>query len=171
MTFKKGEILSETSYYTIEEVIPGKGIKVKMTDGSIQPIGEDYAKQYFKSADNFLTEKKLNMTELADLFIKSSNIAVTVNFNKKVDENNVAKEMIDLCANTAPSKIQSVMKKAVKQALKGNERVMKGYHKGVINELGRIQFIDMEADGYNIRQVDPRTINYLIVDNIKYILK
>ena len=55
---------------------------------------------------------------------------------------------------------------------------MKGRHYGNIDDLGRIHFIDMEVekgdnpdyDGRS-RQVDPRTIQYLIVNNVKYTLK
>ena len=48
---------------------------------------------------------------------------------------------------------------------------MKGRHNGEMNNLGRIGFIDMEDTKGFLKQVDPRTIEYVIVDDIKYTLK
>ena len=55
---------------------------------------------------------------------------------------------------------------------------MVGRHYGAVDEFGRIHFVDMEIErditkSYDnrMRLVDPRTIKYLIVNNVKYILK
>ena len=51
---------------------------------------------------------------------------------------------------------------------------MKGRHHGHVDELGRVHFVDMEIKGpiaSKMRQVDPRTIQFLIIDKVKYSLK
>jgi len=80
--------------------------------------------------------------------------------------------------NTPPAQVEKAFKATVKKALEGEERTAVGRHFGVTNEFGRVPFIDMDKekgdkpdwDARNI-QVDPRTINWLIVKGIKYKLK
>jgi len=66
----------------------------------------------------------------------------------------------------------------LKTALEGEERTMVGRHYGSQDEFGRIKFIDMDAKldpakDYDTRQrlVDPRTLNWLILKGVKYIVK
>ena len=48
---------------------------------------------------------------------------------------------------------------------------MKGVSLGTLNSLGRIEFMDMEDKLSVPKQVDPRTIEYVILDKVKYELK
>ena len=74
---------------------------------------------------------------------------------------------------------EDAFKKAVSKAidLKGEERTMVGRHYGTQDANGRVSFVDMEvetkASGYDARMrlVDPRTLNYLIVGGVKYVVK
>ena len=58
----------------------------------------------------------------------------------------------------------------LKDATAGEERTMIGRHYGVTDEFGRLRFTAMEKDG-GLRLVDPRTVEWAIIDNIKYELK
>lgn len=75
---------------------------------------------------------------------------------------------------------ESDFKKAVNAAIefKGEERTMKGRHYGATDPGGRYHFVDMEQENdsskdYDTRNrlVDPRTLNWLIVNGVKYQVK
>jgi len=130
------------------------------------------------SAHDFAKEEKITKTELANIFISSSRVAMTVCFYKQVKETDVVKEISDAVASAKIAEIEKAIKKGVKKAIIGEERVMKGRHYGSMDEFGRINFVDMEipkdtTKSYDVRMrlVDPRTISYLVVNNIKYSVK
>lgn len=184
---KVGAILSETSFFKVT----GKtvhAIAVEDDFGNSVNISNDYVENILSSADLFEKEEKMTMTGLAELFIGSPRVAMTVAFIKKSKKK--TKKAYDAEVSTVIEKVQNARVSEVEGLLKdlianpiskeipGELRVMKGRHYGKIDDLGRIHFIDMEVDkGDNpdydarSRQVDPRTIQYLIVNNVKYTLK
>lgn len=177
---KKGAILSESQYYTVEKVV-GNQAELKTDQGENIVVSEDYVKTLLVSADQYTSEKKINKTEAAQMFVANPSIVLTVSYNKKVDEKQVKKDIYDLYPNKGKFISEADFKKKVDSAIKGivegEERVMKGRHWGELNEFGRVQFIDMEIErkpgnfDNRQRQVDPRTINWLIIKGIKYLVK
>jgi hypothetical protein len=77
-----GSILSETSFFTVKEVLSNAIVVVDDNNTQIT-IGDKYVEQVLMSADIYDTEEKKTMTELAELFISSPRIAMTVCFMKK----------------------------------------------------------------------------------------
>lgn len=53
----------------------------------------------------------------------------------------------------------------------GENRTLVGYKVSTENLMGRVNVVDLEATGHNLRQVDLRTIKSLIVNNVKYVVK
>lgn len=171
-TLKVGDKLSETQYYTVTKK---KGNQVQLQNSLEQDVvvDEGYVQDCLTSADQFETETKLNKTEMAELYLKSTNVALTVSFNKQVKQADVVKEIMDAYEGSTPKTIEAAVKKAVKRGLEGEERVLVGYHSGLQDNFGRVQTIDMNIPKgeHNVRLVDPREINYLIVRGTKYIVK
>ncbi len=173
----KGKICSEVQFYRVEKVV---GDKVQLMNDKNDPIVVDkkYVESCLQSADQFTSEKKVTMTEAATLFLENSNVALMVSFNKKVKPEDVVKEIMEAYSSSTPKEIENKVKKAVKEALNGVERIMSGRHYGTINDLGRVNFVDMEetitpGKDYDsrLKQVDPRTINFFIARGIKYTVK
>lgn len=187
-----GSILSESSFFVVNKV---NKTNIEVTDdyGNNLEIGLPYVEKVLQSADLFESEEKKTMTELADLFINSPRIAMTVSFYKKdtpktqkAYKAEVAKAISDV-QNAKVSEVEGILTKLIENPLSkvipGDLRVMKGRHYGFVDELGRIHFIDMELpkeikknkDGVDYdtrkREVDPRTIMYLIISGTKYSLK
>ena len=167
---KVGGILSETQFYTV--VALGKGLtKVKTDTGVLVDLSDGYVEQCLTSADQFEKAEKITRTALADKFLSSTRVALTVNFNTKVDEKTVEEKL-----KAALAKPRTVnVKELVKEVTNGEERTISGRHYGSVNEFGRVQIVDMDAEkdptkGYDtrLRQVDPRSINWLIVEGTKY---
>lgn len=174
---KAGDCLSEVQYYRF---VKKSGDKVQLKNGLDQDIVVDkgYVEDCLTSADQFEKEEKLNKTDMAALFLKSTNVALTVSFNKQVKEADVVKEILDAYEGSTPKTIETAIKKAVKRGMNGEERVLVGYHTGITDNFGRCSAIDMNivkdpSKDYNtaLRLIDPREINYLIVKGVKYSVK
>ncbi len=176
--------LSETQFYSVEKI---KGDKVQLKNDNGEPIVVDrsYVEKLLVTSDQVTETKKMSRTDVINLFLSSSNVICTVNFNKKVDEKEVQKQLFDLYPNKggkilSQADFEKEVKKNLKGALEGEERTMVGRHYGRTDEFGRIKFIDMEAiGGYDEakdsdsrqRLVDPRTINWIILRGVKYEVK
>lgn len=176
-TLKTGEKLSETQYYTVVKIA---GEKVQLRNGLDQDVVVDknYVEDCLTSAEQFTKEVKLSKTDLTKLFLENPNVAFTVSFNKQVKEADVTKEIMDAYSDATPKVMEAAIKKAVKKALNGEERILTGYHTGVQDEFGRVSAVDMNipkdpTKDYNssLRLVDPRQLNYLILKGTKYIVK
>lgn len=173
---KVGESLSETQYYRVAQII-GKEVDVVNDLGQTITLPDIYVDACLVSASQYSKEEKISKTDAINLLTSSANMAITVNFNKKVDDKIAKQGLYDLYPNKG-GKILSEgdFKKKVdasyKSITEGEERTMTGRHTGHINEFGRLSFTDMEiTTGHNQRQVDPRELNWMIIKGIKYIVK
>lgn len=187
LVIEPGSVLSETSFYVVKEVQHAKVIVIDDYGHEIT-LGKPYVEQITVSADHFESEEKKSMTELAELFINSPRIAMTVAFitketektKKDFEAEKIAKinEIQNASLKNATALLSDLIENPITRAIPGKLRVMKGRHYGSVDDLGRIHFIDMEikrdtSKDYDTRsrQVDPRTIQFLIINKVKYILK
>lgn len=174
---KEGSILSETQFYTVVRT-KGDQVQLQNDQGEDIIVGKAYVESLLFSADQFTETKKITKTEVANIFLGNPNIALEVNFNKQIKEADVVKELLEAYQGSTIKTMESAIKGAVKKALNGEERTMRGRHNGHTDEFGRVHFIDMEvtkdtSKEYDIRHrlVDPRTINYLVLNGVKYVVK
>lgn len=173
---KKGSILSETQYYTVEKVV-GEKVQLKTDNDELIVIDKNYL-PFLNSADQYIEMVKVSKTEATNIFLSNPNIAMEVNFNKQVKETDVVKELMEAYEGSTIKSMEAAFKKTIKKALSGEERTIRGRHNGNQDEFGRVHFTDMEIEknassSYDVRHrlVDPRTLNYLIVNGIKYVVK
>lgn len=176
---KPGSILGEAQYYKVLSIDNNKNMAHLVTDtGETVNVSKDYLEVCISSADQWTEKQKVTRTEMAEIFLRKGGHVMTVTFFKQVKEEDVVKELMDTYTNSAPKDVQKAFKAAVKRAMEGEKRVMVGRHFGELNDLGRVNFIDMALEhdrtkeyDTRLRQVDPRTLHSLIVDNILYELK
>jgi hypothetical protein len=185
----KGAILSESSFFTVKEV-QTKAIIAVDDYGHELTISSEYVEQVMHSADLYNSTEQKNMTELAEIFINSPRVAQTVCFitkpkdKLKRDYEAEVQTAIDSVTNAkvadVPKLLLNLIENPISTTIPGEARIMRGRHYGQKEKegLGRIDFIDMEipkdsSKSYEnrIRQVDPKTIQWLIVNDIKYVLK
>lgn len=174
---KTGSILSETQFYEVAKVV-GDKVQLKNDNGENIVVTKQYAESLLNSADQFTSTEKLSRTELVEKFMSSTGVALTANFNKKVDEKDVLSEIMNVHQNTAPKDVEKAFKSSIKKALEGEQRTMIGRHWGNKDEFGRVHFVDMQiakdaSKSYDVRQrlVDPRTLNWFIARGVKYQVK
>jgi hypothetical protein len=174
---KVGECLSETQFYKLDKIV---GDKVQLTPdaGDTIVVDKGYVESFLTSSDQYTKEEKITKTELTAMYLGSSNIVHTVCFSKQVKEADVLKEILEAHQNSAPKDVEKNFKAAIKKAIQGEERILRGFHKGGQDEFGRIHVTDLDiakdpSKSYDVRQrlVDPRTISWLIVKGTKYIVK
>lgn len=174
-----GDIFSEASFYKVTG-ITANSIEFEL-NGENVTIGKDYVDKVLQSGDSFTSTEKKNKTELADLFINSSRVALTVAFYKQDKPktkklfNQEKADAIQKIQNAKVSEVEGLLSDLIDNPIlpytPGELRVMRGYHFGSKDDLGRITFTDMDATDGHTRLVDPRTIQYVVVGGVKYELK
>ncbi len=172
--FSVGKVLSSV----------GGGFKIANEDGEDWTIDKDIVAGEFYIAGQYDTEVAVTRTEMAKILKASPRLVFVVNYHKQTKVATVVDAIAEQYPNQGGS-IQSkaAFKKNVKDAqdtfMKGEERTLIGYTEGYEDDFGRIRVIDLEQpkeitdNGYDkrYRLVDPRTLNSLIIYNIKYIIK
>lgn len=89
----------------------------------------------------------------------------TVCFTTKVDDKMVVEKLKDVKGKLNAAKALEL----AKELLKGKESTLTARLSRADGKLGRSLVIELPTQGY--RQVDHRTLRWLIVDGIKYIVK
>jgi len=183
---KPGAVLSEQQFYTLKSMDKDKAVLLTETNEEIT-VSKEYLETMIQSADTFSGTEKLAKTYLAELLVANPRTAMTVCFtkaNKAKTKKAYTSEREEYIQKVKSASLDSVsdllnnlMDNPILDYIPGGERVIKGYHLGHKDELGRILFIDMEVartgeekHDPRIRQIDPRTIQYIIVNGIKYCL-
>ena len=95
---------------------------------------------------------------------------LTVQFHTKVKESNVKDILADAKKDqfSNPQKLKALSK----EILAGKETEMQCFLTKSEGTLGRSTVIDLNAPwGMNFRQIDHRTIDYVILKNVKYTAK
>lgn len=106
------------------------------------------------------------MTELASILTLCRDTIFTVSFKKKVDISDIEQNL-----KKANFKDAKSIKTLTKQVTDGEDCIITGYLANIENNLGRSLVIDLHAFGKNpYRQVDHRTINWIIFKDVKYSL-
>lgn len=171
---KKGEVLSEIQFYKVDEI---KGDKVRLIadSGEAVVVDKNYVEQFLASGEQFESTIDVNKTQLQDIIINNPRTAMTVCYNKQTDVKELKKDLTKSLSKKLP--LDDVYK-VVMSHIEGEERIIKGRHDGHLDAGGRIKFIDMDIEkdlskdyDTRFRLVDPRKLNYAIVNNVKYIVK
>ena len=170
---KKGDYLSRTSYLLVKGSDP-LYITVQNEQGLTWTIEKGIVASECFSANQYDETITVTRTELAEIFSKTGDKVYTVSFNKqpKIDD------VFDKIANKGKIISNKEMKKALVAGMKGQERILIGYTINVETGFGRSLVVDLEAEQdpnkpYSTvqRQVDHRSLNWLIVGNKKCVCK
>lgn len=171
-----GQFLSETQYYKIVNIV-GPMVEVENERGFTFSINKNIIEEGIYTADQFTEEVKVSRTELINIFTNLGDTVFTVCFNKQPKPEDIN----DAIASANKGKIIPIaeLQKIVKEAYKGEERILTGYMINVETGFGRSTVIDLEADkskstenwDSRLRQVDHRSLQWLIYKNKKYIVK
>lgn len=163
-----GQWLSQTQYYNVT-AIDGTRITVKNQWGNLLYVSKDIIEKMW-SATHFEKEVPMNMTALAELLESVSDTVISVHFKKQASKENAE----DLLKETKMSDLKDKAKIAslTKDLIEGAPCSMICHLVKAESNLGRSTVIDLSTDADNkFRQVDHRTIESVIYQNVKYVLK
>jgi len=164
---KVGDRMSRLSYLQVLDVSYG-AVSVRNEDGAEWTISNTIVENECYSANQFTSEKSVTRSELIDIFNSVGDAIYTVNFNKQPK----LADAFDSVCNKGKLKSNATIKKELAKAMEGEERTLVGYTISREIPWGRSMVIDLETEDKNkIRQVDHRTINWLICKNVKYSVK
>ena len=119
------------------------------------------------NASVFATEEKLSMTKVAEMLLSANTACFTVCFTAKVDEKAVKEKLSAVSYKDIQDKAKA--KELAHDILQGKETTIVGRLSKSMGHLGRSLVIDLPSKGY--RQVDHRTLKWLILKNVKYVVK
>jgi len=166
--FEEKQWFSQTAYLHVKE-IDGNKITVENSYGNLLYVSKDILEGMY-SGDHFNKEVPMNMTALAELLHSVQDHVFTVVFRKQPTEES-AIEVLEK-ADNATFKDAKKLSQLSKELIGGQECKMTCHLVQVENNLGRSLVIDLNAKGPSkFRQIDHRSIECIIFQNVKYSLK
>lgn len=159
-----GDHLSETQYYTVKRVNE-KSVTLINKSGDEMNVATGIVERDMFSAEQYVEEQKVTKTELAEILKGAGDTVFTVNFNKQAKPTDVYEFLNDSTKTTGD------FKKDVEAAMKGEERTLVGHQVSADYQAGRSLVFDIttEVDAQTrLRQVDHRSINWIILKNVRY---
>jgi hypothetical protein len=163
-----GQWFSSTNYIKIEKVEAGK-VEVVSSVGGKWSMSKDLV-QKMDSADHFDYEIPMNRAELVEMLENTKDTIFTICFRKKVQPKNISSKIVEEGEDFVGNLSQC--KKLAKNFLEGELCVIVAKLVNLEPKLGRSMVKDLRVPfGYNLRQVDHRTIEWIIFKNRKFIFK
>ena len=159
-----GNVFSGTSYYRATAET-GDNVVTRCSGQDIT-VSRSILETQMYNASVFSKEEKICLTKVAKVLEEANTACFTVCFNAKVDEKVVKEKLQGLTA--ADLKNKSNIAEIAKDIMHGKETVLVGRLSKAMGKLGRTLIIDLPTQGY--RQVDHRTLKWLIIKNVKYIV-
>jgi hypothetical protein len=169
MALKPGDKWSRHSY---GEVLYAdrRSIEVRNEHGLTWTINASLFEKEFNVADQFQKVEPVTRTEMVEKIVAAARLVMTVHFRKKPEHKTLVQTVTQLLDGDIDRPKPRALSALLKDAVAGEERTMIGRHYGVSDEFGRLRFTAMEKDG-GLRLIDPRTVEWAIIDNVKYELK
>jgi hypothetical protein len=166
---KEGEWLSGTVYYKILNP-RGQSHEVEDSFGKTLTVGDSILGREMVSSCQFDREEKVTRSQMVEKLSQAKDTVFTVKFKKKLTGKRVREVMEEDDYDTqTPAKRLRILNKAVAG---GEDRVLVGFLKDCEPFMGRSAAIDLNVAGpHKERQIDHRTVEELILNRIKYILK
>lgn len=111
----------------------------------------------------YAKEEKLALTNVVKILKEANSVAFTINYNLKVDDKAIKDRLSTITENEYKD-----FKKLSKELLLGQEKTFVGRLTKTEGKLGRSLILSIPD--YNFISVDHRTINWLILKNVKYLV-
>lgn len=169
---KIGDRLSETQYYEVVKLGVSR-ITVRNERGYQFDIDFEVVREGLESADQYTEEQTVTLTKLGEIFESVGNTIFMVNFTKKPTVKNVLPKLKEILEKKSEFSSDKQLKETAEDLITGESRTLTGYLLSVDRQTGRSMVVDLEIphDKNRIRQVDNRTLKWLIFKGVKYILK
>ena len=153
--------------YMVVEKMNGTTIVLRNQNGEKVDIDIQVLNDDSYSADHFDKQVNCNMTELSDILKGAKDTIFKVEFKKKVDDKQIFEKLSTMKAKDVVK--AEDLKTLAKEFIDGETCSIIGHLVKSEQHMGRSLIIDLEASADNQwRQVDHRTIQSIILKNVKY---
>lgn len=167
-TLQKDQCVSAADYMKIIGIMENY-IEVQLSNGDINQVTSSYIGSMHSSV-YYRQEQECIRSELVEKLQSAGDKVFTVVFHKKLQPENIAMKLEQYKAKDFAQ--DKKLRKIAKDIISGDLCNITGRLKNSVAKLGRSTIIDMDVEGTNnIRQVDHRTIECLILAGTKYVLK
>lgn len=156
-----GDRFSTTAYYEVKAI---KGDEVMtVSEGKEITVSREILEHEMYNASVYAKEEKLALTKVVKVLKEANSVAFTICFNTKIDEKVVSERLASITEKEFKDK-----KALAKELLTGQEKTVVGRKTKTENKLGRSLVMGLPAN--NFVSVDHRTIKWLIIKNVKYVV-
>jgi len=175
---KAGDVLSRVSYMKVLEVFPFV-VHVRNENGLEWTIAKAIVAGECKTPDHWNREEKTTRTAIAEKLCNAvRDQAFAVQFTKQATAKR-ASMLIETDDAGCPEDATPALKKKRRTALgkdviHGEKRVLRGHLTDAEPFMGRTSAVDLDADttkGAATRLIDHRSIDWLVFDGVKYVVK
>ena len=159
-----GQHCSCISFLRVDAIHDNK-VTVQSQRGGAWHMSRDLLERDCWSADHFEREVTCSMTELANVLSKCRGTVFTVGFRKQLSAKSIEQKLNDISDKELEDQ------ETLKSLIQPESCELTGHLIEADNQLGRsvIVALNKPADN-NVRQVDHRSIDYIIFRNVKYSL-
>jgi len=166
-----GDRLSETQHYRVVAKIDNPARKtatLRNERGFQYDAHRSVIEEGMYSATQYNKEQRVSRTRLIEILENSAGTVFQLNFHKKPTHTTVSEKLSKI--NVGSLGDASALKALSEDLLLGEERTLTGYLVHSEPKLGRSQVVDLEVEEgqHDRRLVDHRTINWMILKNVRY---
>lgn len=148
-----------------------EGVLVENSDGFPYLVTHNIIEAEGISATQFDKEVKVPVTTAAQLLQSAGHRPFQVSFRKKPDPGEIVEKLDEAWAgDLSPAK----KKKLVKQVMTGDQRTLVGFLVNCEPTLGRSRVVDLDLPRDapdRTRLVDHRSIESIVIERVKYVVK
>lgn len=156
---KKDDMLCSINYYKVlSKDTVNKTVRLQNDNGLVLDVTENIPITEMYSADYYHSEVVLPRSLVVQHLLNARDIIFTVSFRKKVNPKDIIKHIDDT--------------DDIDELLNGETRILTGILNYIDKATGRTFVTDLKIppNKNRMRQVDNRTISWLIIKNVKYIV-
>lgn len=163
-----GQWLSSPDYFKVSSV-DGNYVHIELPNKTLQYITTGYLNQMYSSV-HYEEVIELTRTEVVDKLLSAKDKVFTAVFHKKLDPMYVFEKMQE--SEKSSFRNDKELSQLTKSVTSGDICVITGRLNNSRQHLGRTLVIDFNATtNSQIRSIDHRTIECLIIDKKKYVTK
>ena len=166
---KVGNWFSENQFYKLVDHTGSQWTCMPHNEANEEYSIDDQQMQDMYSATLFESQESLTRTQLVEILLGAQETAFTVTFRKKINVEDV-QEMLATVKSDAD--LEKRRKELSHDLTQGKQTTIHGFLLKTEEKLGRSSIIDLSAPyGKGYRQVDHRTIEEIVIKNVKYTVK
>ena len=164
---------SSISYYKIKEIVDKDTVMVCncQEPSKVLSMSRDILLKEMYSAQIHEKTEKISRSNLVELMMNAKETVMTIEFRRKVQEDWIRSQLKSKITKQSDLENAKFTSTLAKELVSGESMSMTCFITKSENKLGRSCVIDLsKKPGFNYRLVDHRTVDSVILKNVKYVV-